>query len=739
MSNHARDARRLTPVEVATAGALSGLAVTFGLIAAVTPVFQLFFQVATAVPLAMVSLKLRPRASVAAFASTVLLAIAVGGFATAGRAFQAALIGLIIGFLHKKRASWLSVSAVAAGLGLVWGVGTGIAFWILVDLRNLGLESIQKTLNGFLKLVGQIPGSGWFVDVGHAFGQWVVDYWWLWLPITRFIGVAFLVLAARWLLGAILRRITLDAGWDPLLDAPTRADATPAERGRSGEGSGPDEAATASSPLPLTLTDAAFTYPGADHPALRGVTLRFERPEYTVIVGHNGSGKSTLALLLAGATPGEGTRTGGGMLGQVGGTALVGQRSELLVLGQNVAEDVTWGMSASDARALNLEALLARVGLDGLADADPRSLSGGQLQRLALAGALARSPRLLISDESTAMIDRAGRADMLDLLASLPDAGIAVVHITHDPAEAARADRVITVDGGRVLSDVPGSSSIDEAVAGSACPVTPEEESQGATRDASETREATTASSAKEGGERAWGTPTLTNTEHLWADRVAHTYDFGTPWEKPVLRDVSLILEPGQAMLITGDNGSGKTTLSRILTGLLVPTWGNVTLGGTPMERRVGDVALSMQFARLQLQRPSVRTDILAAAGHGPLIGSGVGRRKNALSREEGDRIVERAMSLVGLDPALASRGIDDLSGGQMRRVALAGLLASDPRVLILDEPMAGLDAASRELLISVLDERRRAGLSVLVISHDLEGMDDLCDTHRHLCEGVLT
>ena len=497
MSNYARDARRLTPVEVATAGTLSGLAVTFGLIAAVTPVFQLFFQVATAVPLAMVSLKLRPRASVAAFASTVLLAIAVGGFATAGRAFQAALIGLIIGVLHKKHASWLSVGAVAAGLGVVWGVGTGIAFWFLVDLRNLGLESIQKTLNGFLALVGRIPGFGWFVDGGHFLSQWLVDFWWVWLPITRFIGVAFLVLAARWLLGAILRRITLDAGWDPLLDAPTRADATPAERGGPGEGSGPDEAATASSPLPLTLTDAAFTYPGADHPALRGVTLRFERPEYTVIVGRNGSGKSTLALLLAGATPGEGTRTGGGMLGQVGGTALVGQRSELLVLGQNIAEDVTWGMNASDAQALNLEALLARVGLGGLADADPRSLSGGQLQRFALAGALARSPRLLISDESTAMIDRDGRADMLDLLASLPDTGIAVVHITHDPAEAARADRVITVDGGRVLSDVPGSSSINEAVAGNARPVTPEEESRGVTRDASKTREATTASSLR--------------------------------------------------------------------------------------------------------------------------------------------------------------------------------------------------------------------------------------------------
>ena len=706
MSSSARDARRLTPVEVATAGALSGLAVTFGLIAAVTPVFQLFFQVATAVPLAMVSLKLRPRAAVAAFASTILLAIAVGGVATAGRSFQAALVGLIIGFLHKKRASWLPVCGVAAGLGLVWGIGTGIAFWILSDLRTLGLESIRKTLDGFLKLVGHIPHSGGFVEAGHQLGQWFVDWWWIWIPITRFIGVAFLVLAARWLLGAILSRISLDAGWDPLLGASTHS-------------ADPRDGAEASSPLPLTLTDVDFTYPGADHPALSGVTLRFERPEFTVVVGHNGSGKSTLALLLAGAEPGSGTRQGGGVLGAVGGIALVGQRSELLVLGQSVAEDVTWGMTVQQIADLDLEELLECVGLAGLADADPRSLSGGPLQRLALAGALARSPRLLVSDESPAMIDRAGRAERLDLLASLPARGIAVVPITHDPAESARADRVVTSRGGRIVSDCragEGAPLIDEAGDSPASP------GPGAS---------TVSSGA---GARA-----LIKAAHLWADRIAHTYDLGTPWEKPVLRDVSLILDPGQAMLITGDNGSGKTTLSRVLTGLLVPTWGRVTLGGRPMERCVGDVALSMQFARLQLQRPSVRSDILAAAGHGPRIGTGSAHRKGAISREEGDRIVAEAMELVGLDPALATRGIDDLSGGQMRRVALAGLLASHPSVLILDEPMAGLDAASRDLLISVLDERRRAGLSILVISHDLEGMDSLCDTHGHLAEGVLS
>ncbi len=704
----ARDARLLTPVEVATAGALSGLAVTFGLIAAVTPVFQLVFQVATAVPLAMVSLKLRPRASAAAFASTVLLAIAVGGFATAGRCFQAALVGLIIGFLHRKRASWLSVGAVAAGLGLVWGIGTGVAFWFLADLRSLGLESIQKMLDGLLWLIGHIPHSGAIVDAGHTLGQWIVDAWWVWIPITRFVGVAFLVLAARWLLVAILRRISLDAGWDPLANAPaanTVGDDAP------------------SSPLPLALNDVSFTYPGADHPALRGVTVSFERPEYTVIVGHNGSGKSTLALLLAGAEPGEGTRTGGGGLGAVGGTALVGQRSELLVLGQNVAEDVTWGMSDQETRDLDLDDLLERVGLAGLADADPRSLSGGQLQRLALAGALARSPRLLISDESTAMIDRAGRSEMLNLLSSLPQQGIAVVHITHDPAEADRADRVITIERGRILSDerpaLTGPAPRDEKVTEEGTPAPP-----------------TTPRSPRE---KPTSTPALINAEHLWADRVAHTYDLGTPWEKPVLHDVTLILDPGQAMLITGDNGSGKTTLSRILAGLLVPTWGNVTLGSKPMERRIGDVALSMQFARLQLQRPSVRSDILAAAGHGPRVGALSARRKDTLARQDADRLVAQAMDLVGLDPALASRGIDDLSGGQMRRVALAGLLAAHPRVLILDEPMAGLDRESRDLLVSVLKDRRRAGLSILVISHDLEGMDSLCDTHRHLSQGVLS
>ena len=760
MTDSAR-APRLAPVEVASCGALSGLAVTFGVASAATPVFHTLFQVATAIPLAMIALRMRRRAWAGAFAATLLMSLAVGGVAAVGRVFQSCVVGIIVGGLHRRRARAAFVWLVAVGLGALWGAGTGVAFWVLEDLRRLALEAIQKSLDGFLRLLAHVPGAQGPASAMQALNQWFVDFWWLWLPFTRRVGVVALLVVAKWLLGRVLDRIDLDRGWDPL---------APALDGRREEGTG-------APPLPLSLADAEFTYPGAGSPSLTGVTLTLEEASLTGIVGPNGSGKSTLALLLAGAEPTGGSRQGGGGLGQRGGIALVGQRSELQMLGETVAEDVLWGMDAREREQVDLAGVLDLVGLGALESASPHHLSGGQLQRLSLAGALARSPRLLISDESTAMIDREGRAQLMGVLASLPSRGIAVVHVTHDAGEVAGAERVIRVEGGRIVYDGPpgdcpptgarGAEAVPQGcppAAQSAARAIAEESPQAATR-APNGAGAFPAAPPEAGGtpqedpgatppavpagadpspasgdpptpaSSATGAPALsTAAESLWADRVAHSYDVATPWENTVLRDVSLIVEAGEGVLVTGDNGSGKTTLSRILTGLMAPTWGKCTLGGRAMTSRVGDVALSMQFARLQLQRPTVRLDILSAAGMGPVIGTRQGRHS-----AEADRVVEEAMASVGLDPALQSRSIDELSGGQMRRVALAGLLASRPRVLILDEPMAGLDQASRDLLIAVLEERRRAGLSVLVISHDLEGMDSLCQAHHHLSEGVLS
>ena len=154
------------------------------------------------------------------------------------------------------------------------------------------------------------------------------------------------------------------------------------------------------------------------------------------------------------------------------------------------------------------------------------------------------------------------------------------------------------------------------------------------------------------------------------------------------LRDINFAVHEGDGVLIHGLNGSGKSTLAWIMAGLTVPTVGSCLLDGTPVSDQVGAVAISFQAARLQLMRSHVDREIASAAG---------------FSARDHDRVVE-ALATVGLDAALAKRRIDQLSGGQMRRVVLAGLLARSPRALILDEPLAGLDAASQRGLLRLLE-----------------------------------
>ena len=204
---------------------------------------------------------------------------------------------------------------------------------------------------------------------------------------------------------------------------------------------------------------------------------------------------------------------------------------------------------------------------------------------------------------------------------------------------------------------------------------------------------------------------------------VGHEYGSGTPWAKTALRDINFVVERGDGVLIHGGNGSGKSTLAWIMAGLTIPTTGACLIDGEPMHQHVGVVALSFQAARLQLMRSSVGLEVASSAG---------------FSDRDEDRVAE-ALNAVGLDPALASRRIDQLSGGQMRRVVLAGLLVRKPPVLILDEPLAGLDAPSQRGLLRLLaDLRRERRLTLVVISHDFAGLEDVCPRTLHLRKGVL-
>src|SRR6185437_16606873 len=166
----------------------------------------------------------------------------------------------------------------------------------------------------------------------------------------------------------------------------------------------------------------------------------------------------------------------------------------------------------------------------------------------------------------------------------------------------------------------------------------------------------------------------------------------GTPWSQTALRDVSFAVHEGDGVLIHGGNGSGKSTLAWIMAGLTAPTAGACLLDGRLVSEQVGAVAIQFQAARLQLMRSRVDLEVASAAGFSPTDHARV----------------TAALDAVGLDAELAKRRIDQLSGGQMRRVVLAGLLARSPRVLILDEPLAGLDAASQRGLVQLLADRRR-------------------------------
>lgn len=436
-------------------------------------------------------------------------------------------------------------------------------------------------------------------------------------------------------------------------------------------------------PLPVTLQGAGFHYPDAQRAALRDIDLTVDVGEFVAVVGHNGSGKSTLTRLLAGLPPTAGTvrRPGSAGLGHPGGTALVMQRPESQTLGVLVADDVVWGLPPELAAEVDVEALLGEVGLAGMGAKETATLSGGQQQRLAVAAALARRPALLIADEATSMIDPDGRRELVELLAALPKRhGMAVVLVTHHEADADAADRVVHLADGRAVDSLP-----------------------------------------------AWPRPARADRRRPMGETllelrgVRHTYNRGTPWEAAALDSVDLTVRRGEALLVVGGNGSGKSTLAWIMAGLIEPSSGRCELGGKSITKQIGRVELAFQHSRLQLQKQTVGAEIADWGG-----------------RATGSGAVGRALDAVGLDRSLAARSIEELSGGQAKRVVLAAIVASHPQVVVLDEPLAGLDPEGRADIVELLARLRDSGLTLIVISHDVEDMSAVCDRTVHLRSGRL-
>ena len=199
---------------------------------------------------------------------------------------------------------------------------------------------------------------------------------------------------------------------------------------------------------------------------------------------------------------------------------------------------------------------------------------------------------------------------------------------------------------------------------------------------------------------------------------MTHTYSAGSAFQATAVHDVSLTIEDGEFVCIVGHTGSGKSTLVQHLNGLLKPTSGQVLVDGEDMNgegvdrRRIRQkVGLVFQYPEYQLFEETIAKDIA------------FGPKNQGLSEEEIDQRVRRAMAHVHLDyDKYAERSPFDLSGGQMRRVAIAGVLAMEPKVLILDEPAAGLDPRGRERILGMLQElHREGGVTIVMVSHSMD------------------
>ncbi len=357
-------------------------------------------------------------AATVAGGTIAFLIAGMGGFMTV---IHCAYIGGLTGVVRRRRRGTPTVIAASLVAGVAFGVFAVVALSVLSRLRHLVFEAITANVDGLAAAIARVPRFAQAADDLKGFFALSLRYWqWLILgnAVVSIMGVS---LIGWWALSRVLQRLRGVPDVHKLDPAP--------ETGRV-------------APVPARLQRVRFRYPHTGHDALRETSLELAAGEHVAVTGVNGSGKTTLMLLLAGRAPTSGTveRPGAVGLGRPGGTAIVMQHPESQVLGTRVADDVVWGMPPGT--PVDIDRLLTEVGLHGFAERDTGGLSGGELQRLAVAAAMAREPALLIADEVTSMVDQRGREALLSVLSGLRNRHqTTLVHITHYNSEADIADR----------------------------------------------------------------------------------------------------------------------------------------------------------------------------------------------------------------------------------------------------------------------------------------------------------
>ncbi|MBR4467358.1 MAG: energy-coupling factor transporter ATPase [Clostridia bacterium] len=505
----------------------------------------------------------------------------------------------------------------------------------------------------------------------------------------------------------------------------------------------------------INVSNLSFRYRPDSPLVLQDINLSVEKGSYTVILGHNGSGKSTLARLLCGLlSPTEGDIIVDGLNTKDEDT-LFDLRKKCGMLFQNpdnqlvagiVEEDVAFapenlGVPREEIRR-RVDDCLKTMGMEEYARHATAKLSGGQKQRVAIAGVLAMEPDCIIFDEATSMLDPSGREELISAMRRLNrDRGLTILAITHYMNETIDADRVLVVNRGSIVMDGTPREIFSEVESLQKISLSVPQVTEllyllnrdgfrfpGGVLHVSEAAGLIEDEFKKRGGRKPPLSPPAPPAGEaepaMELVDVSFVYGEKTEFRKTALDHINLRFPKGEVIGIIGHTGSGKSTLASLLNGLRKPTGGKVLLNGAdiwsdpkhmrPIRQKVG---LVFQYPEYQLFEETVEKDI----AFGP---SGMG-----LPQEEIAMRVREAAGFCGLSEQDLARSPFELSGGQKRRAAIAGIIAMQPEVVVLDEPAAGLDPQGRNAILGgLLEYRKQNHATMLLISHSMEEIAKYAD-----------
>lgn len=515
-------------------------------------------------------------------------------------------------------------------------------------------------------------------------------------------------------------------------------------------------------PNSIVIKDVKFSYDIAEEDsekaprlALDGISVTIEKGSYTAILGSNGSGKSTLAKIIdILEVPDSGKVV---IFGKDASDdnlfwdirahcCCVFQNPDNQIVGTIVEEDVAFGPEnlgvPNPELRERVDQALKDVGLYEYRHRETTALSGGQKQKLAIAGALAMQPDILILDEATAMLDPSSRDDFLTLVEKMRvEKGLTLITITHDMTEALRCDKLVIVNKGKAvmegrpeeifLSDNLWDYGLKRPVkfnfAFEIAKLTGSTLAKEDLRSDESLIAALTAMLKKPGikvPEISEDTKTQDEKDIIMSVKgLSYTYDGN---DAKAIEDINLDIRRGEVLGIVGESGCGKTTLISHMNAIFRPSVGDIiihTKDGDLSCRNKKDtmkirqnVGLVFQYPEYQLFEETVFKDIC------------YGLKKMGIEKAKMHKMAYDAALMVGLSNDEVNSSPFELSGGQKRRAAMAGVLAMQPGILVLDEPASGLDPRGRQEMFAIIKKLRDSGTTIILVSHNMDEAAVNCD-----------